>query len=79
MLVLARHSGETIVIGDSIEITVIEVQGDKVKIGINAPKDIPVMRKELLEAASCANEQAASPDIALSTLGDFVNDCGIPK
>jgi carbon storage regulator len=72
MLVLARHSGESIVIGDNIEITVVEVQGDKVKIGINASKDIPIMRKELLEAASSANEQAASPDIELSALEKFI-------
>jgi carbon storage regulator len=72
MLVLARHSGESIVIGDNIEITVVEVQGDKVKIGINASKDIPIMRKELLEEARSANEQAASPDIELSALEKFI-------
>jgi carbon storage regulator len=72
MLVLARRSGDSIVIGENIEITVVEVQGDKVKIGITAPKEIPVMRKELLEAASCANEQAASPDVDLAALDSYI-------
>lgn len=71
MLVLLRRSGESIVIGEDIEITVVEVQGDKVKVGISAPKQIPVLRKELLEAAGAANEQAASPDVALAALDGF--------
>lgn len=68
MLVLTRHSGESLIIGDNIEITVVEVQGDKVKLGINAPKEISVMRKELLEAAQSANEEAASPNVELTFL-----------
>lgn len=76
MLVLARRSGDSIVIGENIEITVVEVQGDKVKIGITAPKEIAVMRKELLDAASCANEQAASPDVDLSALDNYIEKAG---
>jgi carbon storage regulator len=72
MLVLARRSGDSIVIGDNIEITVVEVQGDNVKIGIKAPKKISIMRKELLEAVSVANKQAASPDVNLTLLEDFI-------
>lgn len=68
MLVLARRSGESIIIGSDIEITVVEIQGDKIKIGINAPKNVPIMRKELLEAARSANTEAASPDINLDSL-----------
>lgn len=68
MLVLARRSGESLVIDGDIEVTIVEIQGDKVKIGINAPKKIPVFRKELLEEACSANEQAASPDINLKAL-----------
>ena len=68
MLVLGRRSGESIIIDNEIEITVVEIQGDKVKIGISAPKKIPVFRKELLEAARSANEEAASPDIELNEL-----------
>lgn len=47
MLVLSRKVGEKIIIGDSIAITVVSVQGDHVRIGIDAPKDIPVHRKEV--------------------------------
>ena len=68
MLVLGRRSGESIIIDNEIEITVVEIQGEKVKIGISAPKKIPVFRKELLEAARSANEEAASPDIELNEL-----------
>lgn len=49
MLVITRRASESIIIGKDIEIIVSEVSGDKVKICIDAPKDIPVMRKELLE------------------------------
>jgi carbon storage regulator len=51
MLVLGRRLGEEIVIGDDITITVVEVQGDKARLGIKAPRDIPVYRRELLDRA----------------------------
>jgi carbon storage regulator len=47
MLVLTRKSNQTIMIGDDIEISVLAVVGDKVRIGIQAPKDVPVFRKEV--------------------------------
>ena len=50
MLVINRKSNESIIIGDNIEIIVSSVDGDRVKLCINAPKDVPLMRKELLEA-----------------------------
>jgi carbon storage regulator len=68
VLVLSRRRGDSILIGDDIEITVVEVQGDNVKIGITAPKTITVLRKELMEEASSANAQAASVDIDLNAL-----------
>jgi carbon storage regulator len=49
MLILTRSVGETIMIGDDITVTVIHVDGGQVKIGINAPKDIPVHREEVYE------------------------------
>ncbi|HEX2937973.1 MAG TPA: carbon storage regulator CsrA [Ruminiclostridium sp.] len=73
MLVLARRSGDSIIIGDDIEITVIEVQGDKVKLGIKAPKKVPVMRRELLDEAKSANKEAASPNVDLKLLKNFLN------
>jgi len=50
MLVLSRQKDETIVIGDDIEITIVDVRGDKVRLGITAPKEIPVHRREVYDA-----------------------------
>jgi carbon storage regulator len=49
MLVLSRKVGEKIFVGENIYITVVEVQGNRVRIGIEAPKDVPIYRAELLE------------------------------
>ena len=51
MLVITRKKTESIIIGDNIEIIVSELSSDKVKLCINAPKDIPIIRKELLETS----------------------------
>jgi carbon storage regulator len=50
MLVLSRQKDESIMIGDDVEITIVDVRGDKVRLGIAAPKEIPVHRKEVYEA-----------------------------
>lgn len=50
MLVLSRKKNESIIIADDVEIVVVEIRGDKVRLGINAPKEIPVHRKEVWEA-----------------------------
>lgn len=59
MLVLSRQRDETIMIGDEIEITVVDIRGDKVRLGITAPTRIAVHRKEVYEAIRVENEQAA--------------------
>jgi carbon storage regulator len=59
MLVLSRQRDETIMIGDEIEVTVVDIRGDKVRLGINAPTRIAVHRKEVYEAIKRENEQAA--------------------
>ena len=59
MLVLSRHRDETIMIGDDIELTVVDIRGDKVRIGVKAPSNIPVHRKEVYEAIRRENEGAA--------------------
>jgi len=59
MLVLSRQRDETIMIGDEIEITVVDIRGDKVRLGINAPSDVPVHRKEVYEAIKRENRDAA--------------------
>jgi carbon storage regulator len=50
MLVLSRQKDESIMIGDDVEITIVDVRGDKVRLGITAPKEIPVHRREVYEA-----------------------------
>ena len=50
MLVLSRHRDESIIIGDDIVVTIVDIRGDKVRLGINAPQDIPVHRQEVFEA-----------------------------
>ena len=50
MLVLSRKNSESIVINDDVVITVVEIRGDKVRLGIQAPRNVPVHRKEVIEA-----------------------------
>jgi carbon storage regulator len=59
MLVLSRQKDETIIIGDNIEITVVDIRGDKVRLGVSAPKEISVHRKEVYEAIRRENREAA--------------------
>jgi carbon storage regulator len=61
MLVLSRRAGESIVLGDDITVTVLEVRGDVVRIGIDAPRSLKVHRAELLAQLEESNRQAASP------------------
>ena len=58
MLVLTRKKGETILIGEDIEITIVQAAGDQVKIGINAPKNMQIIRKELFDDVKNANQLA---------------------
>ncbi|MBI1367584.1 MAG: carbon storage regulator CsrA [Planctomycetes bacterium] len=59
MLVLSRQRDETIMIGDDIEITVVDIRGDKVRLGITAPSSVPVHRKEVYEAIKRENREAS--------------------
>jgi carbon storage regulator len=59
MLVLSRTRDESIIIGDNVVVTVVDVRGDKVKLGIDAPQDISVHRREVYEAILRENQQAA--------------------
>jgi carbon storage regulator len=68
MLVLARKKGQTIVVDGRIEVTVLEVEGDAVKIGIAAPREVQIARKELLQSVKETNEEAASAAIDVSQL-----------
>ena len=62
MLVLSRQKNETIMIGDMIEITIVDVKGEKVRVGINAPIEIPVHRKEVYDAIQRENREASAVD-----------------
>jgi carbon storage regulator len=69
MLVLSRKIDESIMIGGNIEVVVLGVEGDNVKIGIRAPKDIEILRKELYDNIQSSNREAVS---SLKSLNDVV-------
>ena len=67
MLVLSRKKNESIVIDDRIKIVVVEIRGDKVRLGVEAPKEVPVHRQEVYDAikrAATPNETGAAPGTA---------------
>jgi carbon storage regulator len=73
MLVLSRRVGESIVVGDDVTVTVLEVRGDVVRIGIDAPRSIAVHREELLRELETANKESASPsDDVIASLAKAV-------
>ncbi|MDF2845817.1 MAG: carbon storage regulator, CsrA, partial [Herbinix sp.] len=59
MLALSRKVNESIIVGTDVEITILEVKGDQVKIGINAPKSVPIYRKEIYLQIKESNQEAA--------------------
>lgn len=72
MLVLTRRANQSIVIGGEITVTVLEVRGDQVRLGIQAPKSVQVHREEVWAELAEANREAASPDpVALEGLKDL--------
>lgn len=68
MLALSRKLGESIVIGNDIEITILEVKGDQVKIGINAPKSISIYRKEIYLQIQESNKEAAKSEVSIDDI-----------
>lgn len=62
MLALTRKKGEALVINNNIEITILEIRGDQIKIGITAPKDVPIYRKEVYLQIQEENKAAISVD-----------------
>ena len=71
MLALSRKKDEAIIINNNIEITVIEVKGDQVKLGITAPKSVPIYRKEIYLQIQEANREAAEI-VGLEALKGFI-------
>lgn len=74
MLVLSRKKNESIVINNDIVITVVEIRGDKVRLGIEAPKDVPVHRQEVYEAIHGVKGPAPTPAPAVGTKADNTED-----
>ena len=71
MLALTRKKGESLVLNNNIEVTVLEIRGDQVKLGIKAPKQVPVYRKEVYLQIQKENEAAASVE-NLEALKKFI-------
>ena len=63
MLALSRKKGEALVINNDIEVTVLEVKGDQVKLGISAPKEVPIYRKEVYLQIQDSNKEAMHADL----------------
>ena len=70
MLALSRKKNEALVINNNIEVTILEIKGDQVKIGISAPKEVPIYRKEVYVQIQKENEEAMNAD-SLTALSDF--------
>ncbi len=68
MLALARKINQSIMIGNDIEITLLEIKGDQVKIGINAPKSVPIYRKEIYVQIQDENKKASEGEIDVEAL-----------
>ena len=63
MLALTRKIGDSIVIGGNIEVVVLGIQGEQVKLGINAPKEVSILRKEIYQQITDENKQAVNPKV----------------
>lgn len=73
MLVLTRKTDQSIIIAGEIEITILEVRGEQVRIGINAPRSVTIHRKEVFEQIGAENRSATqAPEGALPSLGDLM-------
>lgn len=62
MLALSRKKNEALIVNNNVEITILEIKGEQVKIGITAPKDVPVYRKEVYVQIQNANKEAVGTD-----------------
>ena len=68
MLALSRKKGESIILNNDIELTILEVKGDQVKVGVNAPKSVPVYRKEVYFQIQQENKEAAAENARQSLI-----------
>ncbi|MEX2026674.1 MAG: carbon storage regulator CsrA [Pirellulaceae bacterium] len=61
MLVVSRSKGESLMIGDDIEVQVVEIRGDKIRLGVTCPADTSVHRREVLDAIQRLNQESSAP------------------
>lgn len=71
MLALSRKAGESIIIGNNIEVMILESKGEQVKIGIKAPRNVSIYRKEIFEQIQASNKEAAKVDRAIKDISDI--------
>ena len=71
MLALSRKAGESIIINNDIEIVVLDVKGEQVKLGINAPESVPIYRKEIYDQIQQANIEAVESDTTAEALDEL--------
>jgi carbon storage regulator len=76
VLVLTRHVHQSIVIGHDIVVTVLEVRGDQVRLGITAPKEVQVHREEVFAALFAADREAATSATELEVLSELASESG---
>lgn len=72
MLILARKKGQSIVINDDIEIIISAIEGDQVKIGISAPEQYKIFRKEIIEMVQQSNQEAVVPPESIDKLNELI-------
>ncbi len=73
MLILSRKKNESIIINDNIEISVVEIKGDQIKLGINAPRSVKIFRQEVYQAIQTANKEAVKTGTILPDIDIFKN------
>ena len=74
MLILTRKKGQSIIINDDIEIIISAIDGDQVKVGINAPKHMKIYRKEVVEAIEQSNKEAISSTVTMELLKNLIKN-----
>lgn len=74
MLVLSRKKGESIIIGDDIELTILSIEGEVIRVGVKAPREIAVHRKEIYEAIQENNKQAVQHSKKNELMAELLHD-----
>lgn len=74
MLALSRRKGEALIVNNDVEITVLEIKGEQVKIGISAPREVPVYRKEVYIQIQEANKEASANVAGMEQLASLFNN-----